>query len=284
MNDLLDERYLESETVCELLLTRRRLLKMSGAAACVMPLSGCLFLLGILRIGMRGRSISRGMRTANGGKRGQSGTLGRQTAASIQLYRLVRSARTLGRLQRLGELEATEDSEQASRVETSEDGRETYNVVDGDRVCTTVLRGPHIIHNSYVFGDNIGRSVPLNDGEHLAHYDFRDEQIGLDIYEKTRIKHVDANNEVAGFTPFKVVELPNDRSRYEITDDTYLREELEKLNAQSTPEDRAIVRRLMPNIDGQAACLNSPGTVDCTETSIRASNALRRVEERFRTK
>lgn len=262
-------------------LSRRRLILAGASTASILSLQGCLPLLGLLRVGLRGRVVSRGLRASRNSRRGENLTIGRLASSAYHLARLQRTASAISRLEKLGQIEATEDQDVAASVATSGDKATNLETsVDAQTICVTEVEGNFYNHNSAYWGGYVGRTVA--DGMRLIHRGPRNESIGADNYEKSFIEHFDGDGNLIGRTPFES-RSPDDDTYLTVTDDSYLRSELARLQDSIDAEEREIFDFYATAVRSQTECLTTRIS-NCSQLSKAASEALRQAEERFASK
>lgn len=275
------DHLLENPDFRRFILSRRKLLLTGASTTAVLSLQGCLPLLGLLRVGLRGRVISRGLRASRSSRRGENLTLGRLASSAYHLARLQRTASAISRLENLGRVEATEDQDVAASVATSSTKASNLETsVDEQTICVTEVEGDFYNHNSGYWGGYVGRTVA--DDTRLVHRGPRNENIGADKYEKTFIQHFDGEGNPIGRTPFET-RSPDEDTYLNVTDDSYLRSELARLQDSIGAEEREIFEFYATALRSQTECL-SRRISNCSQLSQRASEALRQAEARFAAK
>lgn len=256
----------------------RRLVLPGMAASILITQSGCFFLVGLLRLGVRGSLIRSGARASRVSRRGKLSSFGRTGATTLHLVRLARAVNTVNRLQKVGEIFGQENEETAVEVESNNSISEC--LVERVPVSNTRADGKWLVHHSNFYQESIGTSLPKSDTV-IEHQDVQSRFAGADVIENGVIRHIDANRDLAGTTPYVFKELPTE-TVVEFTDTRYLESELNSAASSITARDRATLRDADAMLRAQEACLRKPSDQDCNLLADQAGEALARLEARFK--
>jgi hypothetical protein len=242
-------------------------------------LTGCLPLLGLMRLGVRGSAIRGGARAARAGPRGNLYALGRTGAAALHTVRLLRLAQAAGRLARIGDIFGVENGEEAVTVDT--DGQRVECSVEGVVVCSTHLQGRFFEHVSALYGP-CGTSRAVAESE-IHHWDNKGIFAGADVLEDRVIRHIGSKHEVLGYTQLRVTQRGSGETVAIVDRDGFLNKqmgEMEKTHREVLGPTGA--RDLQAIANAQAQCIARQATESCSDLQTLAQDALSRLEARFR--
>lgn len=256
---------------------QRRKFLMISLSSVFLPMSGCLLLAGLLRLGVRGALVRTGARAARVSRRGTLSSFGRTGATTMHLVHLTRLTNTMNRLQRVGEVFSFETGEDAINVDANDHLAECK--VDGVPISNTRTDGRWLVHHSNLFQEAIGTSLAQSE-EEIVHQDTRDRFVGADVLRNGAIRHIDQNRNLAGVTSFSIAES-SDITTVHLTDSSYLESELSSISGALRVDhgDNLIDGQNMRL--AQEACLQRPADESCEDLVLRVQSALERLENRF---
>jgi hypothetical protein len=260
----------------KILITRRGFIQ-SVSASALLSQTGCIFLLGLLRLGVRGSLLRSGARAARVSKRGTLASFGRAGATTMHLIRLSRAANTLGRMQKVGEIYGSETGDDA--IDVSANDRLTECNVEGMPVSNTRPDGRWLVHHSNMFQESIGTSLATRETE-LVHRDSRNRFVGADVMENGAIRHIDQNQNLVGTTPL-IISEETGTTLVRMPSSDYLESEFKQASNTIRSDhgdslaDSDSMRR------AQEQCLQRPSSQSCDDLARDIEGALERLEKRF---
>ncbi len=259
------------------MINRRKFILLSVASPLI--LNGCLPLIGLMRLGARGGLIARAARSARFTKRGNLSTFGRASSSALQLYRLSQVARAANSLQTIGDIFEVDSEQSVIDVKSSEKLSECW--VDGVPITSTRRDGLYLEHYSNIFQSSVGVSKMTSENT-TEHRDNKNRFIGADVHSENVIHHYNSDRDLVGKTPYRLTVKPSSDTIINIDDDSYLRNELNKLTKKFQEQDNKqlnLARKKMLN--AQNNCLQLPPNQSCESLSMQAQNALYELEKKF---
>lgn len=241
------------------------------------PIVGCLPIFGFaLRMGASPRLLGRSARVAKNSKLGTLATFGRIGFVAL---RIVRLSNTISRLQKLGDIVEIHSGENIIEIFSSASIAQCR--INGALISTTSTKnGKFFKHYSNALQSSIGYSIQISENT-TEHRDNNDNFVGRDVKKETEILHYDVNDKLVGTTPFKVIRDPNSETVIVKQDESYITDEIAKIQDALNDEDLKAFSEAMKTMkNAQSICLSKPGT--CSDERDAALRALNQLEARFK--